>query len=279
MSRPDLSYAVMRLSGYNASPTPATFHALNHLLCYIYHHPHLPLMYRSGTNKANLQSYTVKGHAEILDPDKYQGLMTYTDADLARDLRCRRSVSSNIVEYNGTAVAWGSHKQTVPGTCTNITETTSIYKGVKRTLEIRRFLESMNDSVSGPTPVFEDNQATIVQIKKDRLTPRIRQLDMVLTWLHYQYVRGTFSPLYIVTTNNKGDMNTKPHGGETLVGKIFAIIGYKFYPPPSSLHYTLLELHKYNIGVHRGSFLLPVKQKSSNLTLKKADPPPLHDQR
>ena len=131
-------------------------------------------MYRSGTNKANLQSYTVKGHAEILDPDKYQGLMTYTDADLARDLRCRRSVSSNVVEYNGTAVAWGSHKQTVPGTCTNITETTSIYKGVKRTLEIRRFLESMNDSVSGPTPVFEDNQATIVQIKKDRLTPRIR---------------------------------------------------------------------------------------------------------
>ena len=54
MSRPNVSYAVMRLSGYNTSPTPATFHALNHLLCYLYHHPHLPLMYRSGTNKATL---------------------------------------------------------------------------------------------------------------------------------------------------------------------------------------------------------------------------------
>ena len=74
-------------------------------------------------------------------------------------------------------------------------------------------------------------------------------------------------------------MNTKPHGGETLVVEIFSMIGYKFYPPPSSLHYTLLELHKYNIGVHRGSFLLPVKQKSSNPTLKNTDPPPLHDQR
>ena len=139
MSRPDLSYAVMRLSGYNTSPTPATFHALNHLLCHIYHPPYLPLIYRSGTNKDNHQSYTVKGHAKILNPDKYQGLMTYTDADLARDLRCRRSVSSNVVEYNGTAVAWGLYKQTVPGTYTNITKTTSIYKGVKRTLEIRVF--------------------------------------------------------------------------------------------------------------------------------------------
>ena len=102
---------------------------------------------------------------------------------------------------------------------------------------------------------------------------------MVLTWLHYQYVRGTFSSLYIVTTNTKGDMNTKSHGGETLVVKIFSIIGFTFYPPPSSLHYTLLELHKYNTGVYRGSFLLPVKQKSTTPTLKKADPPPLHDQR
>ena len=74
-------------------------------------------------------------------------------------------------------------------------------------------------------------------------------------------------------------MNTKPHGGETLVQKIFSIIGFKFYPPSSSLHYTLLDLPKYNIGVHRGSFLLPVKHKSSTPTLKKADPPPLHDQR
>ena len=102
---------------------------------------------------------------------------------------------------------------------------------------------------------------------------------MVLIWLHYQYVRCTFSPLYIVTTNNKGDMNTEPHGGETLVVKIFSFIGFKCYPSPSTLHYTLLELHKYNIGVHRGSFLLLVKQKSSTPTLKKADPPPLHDQR
>ena len=138
MSRPDISYNIVRLSDYNASPTPSNFYSLNHLLCYMYHHPHLPIMYRYGTHDATLQLYTIKGHAEILDPEKYQGLtLVYTDTDFARDLNSRRLVSSNIIEYNGTVISWGAHKQTVPGTCTNITETTSIYKGVKKTLETR----------------------------------------------------------------------------------------------------------------------------------------------
>ena len=67
------------------------------------------------------------------------------------------------------------------------------------TLELRRFLESMNDSVFGPTQIIEDNQVTIIQIKKDRITPRIRQLDIVLTWLRCQCIRGAFISLYIDT--------------------------------------------------------------------------------
>ena len=61
----------------------------------------------------------------------------------------------------------------------------------------------MNDSVSSPTPIIADNQATIIQIKKDRSTSRIRQLDIVLAWFPYQYIRGTFLPFYIDTKNKK----------------------------------------------------------------------------
>ena len=46
------------------------------------HRPRLPIMYRYGTRGATLQSYTINGHAEILDPKKYQGIMVYTDTDL-----------------------------------------------------------------------------------------------------------------------------------------------------------------------------------------------------
>ena len=86
---------------------------------------------------------------------------------------------SVIIEINGTAAAWGSHRQEVPGTGTNITETTAIFKDVKRTLEARRFLESMNKGIPYPTPFMEDNQETITQINKDRLTPRVKQLNII----------------------------------------------------------------------------------------------------
>ena len=34
------------------------------------------------------------------------------------------------------------------------------------------------------------------------------------------------------------------------------MIGFKFYPPKGTVYCELLELTNYNIGVHRGSFLL-----------------------
>ena len=136
----------------------------------------------------------------------------------------------------------------------------------------------MNDIFSGPTPIMEDNQATIIQIKKDRLNPHIRQLDIVLIWLHYQYIRGTFLPFYIDAKEKKGDINTKPHGGETLVTILLSIIVFKFYPPTTSKHYILLDLHKYNISVHRGLFLLLKKGTSPLSPLQQINIPSLPDQ-
>ena len=37
------------------------------------------------------------------------------------------------------------------------------------------------------------------------------------------------------------------------------MIGFKFYPPKGTVYYELLELANYNIGVHRGSFLLDAR--------------------
>ena len=73
-------------------------------------------------------------------------------------------------------------------------------------------------------------------------------------------------------------MNTKPHGGETLVAMLLSIIGFKFYPPTTSTHYTLLDLHKYDIIVHRGSFLLPNKGKSPTSPLQQINVQSLTDQ-
>ena len=45
MSRPNISYSIMNLSGENASPAIKYFQVLEHLICYIYLRPHIPLIY------------------------------------------------------------------------------------------------------------------------------------------------------------------------------------------------------------------------------------------
>ena len=107
-----------------------------------------------------------------------------------------------------------------------------------------------------PTRAFEDNSATISQVLKDRLTPHVKHLDMKVLWLHQQKIFGIFLPLPCPTTRQVADFNSKPTGGPTLQQSLLYIVGARFYPPPSSIHYKLLHLSDYNIGIHRGSFCL-----------------------
>ena len=103
-SRPDLEYAIMRLSGYNANPTLACFKALHQLLCYLHHHPHIPTMFprKPITRETPLRSHFGTGDAEITDIDyeQYTSLKCSTDSDLARDTLTRRSATGSIHEYN-----------------------------------------------------------------------------------------------------------------------------------------------------------------------------------
>ena len=77
-----------------------------------------------------------------------------------------------------------------------------------------------------------------------------------MTWLHQHFIRGTFAPLYIDTKINCAVTNIKLTRGETIQIKILQVIGFKHYPSKNSVHYKLLQLHKYDIEVNRRNFLL-----------------------
>ena len=44
-SRQDMPYVAMRLSGYNNYPSLETYKILHQSMCYLYHHPHVPIMF------------------------------------------------------------------------------------------------------------------------------------------------------------------------------------------------------------------------------------------
>ena len=77
-----------------------------------------------------------------------------------------------------------------------------------------------------------------------------------MTWLHEQEAYKTFVAIYCRTDLNKSDMNTKAHREQILQTKQLCLIGYRFYPPKGTTYCDFLVIGKYDIGIHRGSFLL-----------------------
>ena len=78
----------------------------------------------------------------------------------------------------------------------------------------------------------------------------------MIPWLHEQETYKIYVAIYCRTDLNQSDMNTKSHGGQILQTTHLYLIGYKFYAPKGTKNYDLLDIGKYNIGIHRGSFLL-----------------------
>jgi hypothetical protein len=116
ISRPDLSYACMRFSGYMACPNEPIFSALHHCLCYLYHHPHLPIMYPNkwiSTSGGSMHPFWSKGHAEYLSPDFGDDLTAFTDADHAHCLHTHHSVLVYFILHNSVIVSWGFKKQPI----------------------------------------------------------------------------------------------------------------------------------------------------------------------
>ena len=163
-SRPDLGYSLMRLSGYLSAPTMPCFQVLHQTMCYLYHHPHVPIMYPRDVGQKSLDSFNThikSGRAELRDPDNFKGLIQSSDADLARDLVDRRSTSCVILEYNGVIFYWGCNKQPNVAPSTNASEIRAMFHGSKLTIQYRRFFQSLGSPIPHPTPVLTDSETTL----------------------------------------------------------------------------------------------------------------------
>ena len=168
----------------------------------------------------------------------------------------RRSTTSTIHTYNGTIFDWICSKQNMTADCTNGSKIRALHLCVRRIIVHRRFLMSAGHPIQGPTIAYEDNSATITQVLKDRLTPQVKHMDLKVTWMHQQKLIGIFTPHPCPTDRQQADFNSKPTGGCQLQNSVLHLVGARFYPPKDSEHFCSLELDKYDIGIHRGSFRL-----------------------
>ena len=175
-SRPDLAYAAMRLTGYNANPKAPCFQALHQTMCYLWHHPHVPIMYpRKDREEEPLSIYTKNGKAEIIqkssdvsnDSTLENKTSSYSDGDFGRDLLDQRSTTSTVHLWLNVIFDWYCGKQAMTADCTNGSEIRALHYCIRRLVVHRRFLISGGYDINGPIIAYEDNSATISQVLKD----------------------------------------------------------------------------------------------------------------
>ena len=247
-TRYDLAYACMRLSGYMCAPTLPAFQVLHQAMEYLYHHPHVPIMYprKPLCRKRQLECHFKRGTAEYKTNPYISFIDNYNDGDLARDLRDRRSVTSTVHLFNGVIVDWQSKKQRDSTANTSGSETRSLYHGMQRSNIIRNLCTTIGYGIGEPTATYKDNKATIQSVLADRITPAARSIDVLITSLHDHHSCGRFALQYCRSDMQHADTNSKPLGGAQLRENVRKVIGAKYYPPPDSDHHRLLFPQKNN---------------------------------
>eukprot|EP00957_Ditylum_brightwellii_P089935 6849237-Ditylum_brightwellii.AAC.1 len=207
----------MRLSGYMTALNKSIFDDLHQCMAYLYHHPHKPIMYsRKPFHNLQPKLEIHYGNSKAEYFKQYKSFIAmYSDADLARELRKRRSTTSIVLFTNGVATHWNNSKQ-----------------GILKVSDIRNFISSIRYSIGDPSTIYEDNAGTIKAITSDCTTPTLRHHDVNISTIIYHKQNGNISMEHSKSEHHMlADPNTKLHAGKTFKMKIDRLIGTRFYPP------------------------------------------------
>jgi hypothetical protein len=165
-TRPDIAFALGRLSQYNQDPTELHAQGLKRLMRYL----------RSTTK--NRISFGPKGN-----------LVVYSDADWATDKSDRKSITASIGLIGGGPVFWGSKKQTAVATATTEAEYVAMSYTAKQGQWVAQILRDLGFGgyVAKNHQTVDtrgDNQGAIALAKNPHLTERSKHID-----ISYHYVR------------------------------------------------------------------------------------------
>jgi hypothetical protein len=215
--RPDISFAVVKLSQFCTTPGLEHYKAVKQVFQYlsdkrtvglVYKRsipcpdlPHLPLLprfslpqERAHDHKPNLPLTTLYG---------------YSDSDWAMDCRHRRSISGIVLKLSGAAISWKCRVQPTISLSTTEAEFLALTDAGRMVLCIRSILDELNFSQQHATKLFGDNRGAQMMTQAAQPTRQTRHIDIrefaVLDWCE----RDLMINDTVTSESNAADMVTK----------------------------------------------------------------------
>ena len=187
-TRPDIIYAVNKLSRYNTNPGPKHWSAVKHLMRYL-----------CGTASNKLEYKKTNEESKVVG---------FVDSDWASESDDRKSTTGYMFVAQGAAVSWSSKKQSTIALSSCEAEYMALSNAVQEALWWYGIKSQFG--YTEPLEIKCDNQSAIALAKNKGFNPRTKHIDIRHHFINETLNRGQIKVTYIPTTEQVADALTKP---------------------------------------------------------------------
>jgi hypothetical protein len=206
-TRPDIVYAIGRLSKFLANPGRKHWDAAIRVLRYLKTTRLYRLTLGGTTGNTSLSCH--EGQEE-LDPPPPQVVTGMTDSNFAACTDTRRSVSGYAFSLGSGAVSWKSRQQDLVTLSTCEAEYVAASEAAREAVFLRALLGEIGHRQTGPTMILADNQGTIVLTSDQTNHIRTKHIDLRYHFVQDKTADNTIAFKYVRSQDNIADIFTKP---------------------------------------------------------------------
>ncbi|XP_022888908.1 uncharacterized protein LOC111404314 [Olea europaea var. sylvestris] len=189
ISRPDITFAVHKLSQFVAQPRKPHLEVAHHLLQYLKASPGQGLLFSANSS---LQ------------------IRAFSDADWGACLDTRKSVTGYCVFLGDSQVSWKAKKQTTISRFSAEAEYRALASTTSELIWISQLLQDFHISSSAPALIFCDNQAAIHIASNPIFHERTKHIEIDCHFIRDRINDGFVKLMPVQTQNQLTDVFTKP---------------------------------------------------------------------
>lgn len=188
MTRPDICYAVNRLSQYQERATDQIYEYLKRILRYLKGTINYGLRYRKGKN------FDMTG---------------YADADFGSDSLDRKSKTGFVFYLGSNVIAWKSIKQKTVALSTTEAEYVALSTAVAEGIWLKQLLKDLNLERKS-IKMYEDNKNVVILCKNGDNNTKCKHIDVRYRFINDKIETGEIEVEYVSSKEQVADVFTKP---------------------------------------------------------------------
>jgi hypothetical protein len=133
-----------------------------------------------------------------------------SDVDWASDAMDRKSISAYAFYFEGSLVSWSAVKQKSIALSSTEAEYYAMTHAFKEALWLQVFLGFLHFPIPRPFPIISDNQAACSLSNSPAISACSKHIDIRHHFIRAHVQDGSFSTIWIPTTDMPADVFTKP---------------------------------------------------------------------